>query len=112
MGQGLYALAGAGTALALLVLLGLNRLERRIPAHSYHTVAVSVQGTEVQRAEEACRGLFSQAGQRVLAVDVRLDREEERACLTFYVRSTGEVKATQLAEGLLSLPGVSEVSWR
>lgn len=112
VGQGLYALVGAGTALALLVLLGLNRLERRIPAHSYHTVAVSVQGTEARRAEEACRGIFSRAGQRVLAVDVRIDREENRACLTFYVRSTGEVRATQLAEGLLSLPGVSEVSWR
>ena len=43
-GQGLYILAAGSAALTLLVLLGLNRVERLVPAHSYHTVTVHAQG--------------------------------------------------------------------
>jgi putative Mg2+ transporter-C (MgtC) family protein len=111
-GQGLYILAAGSAALTLLVLLGLNRVERLVPAHSYHTVIVHAQGTEVQRLDELCRGVFSGARQRVLALDVRLDRSKDCASLTFYVRSRGEVRSAQLSEELLTLPGVSRVSWQ
>lgn len=111
-GQGLYILAAGSAALTLAVLLGLNRVERLVPAHSYHTVIVHTQGTEVQRLDDLCRGVFSGARQRVLALDVRLDRSKDCASLTFYVRSRGEVRSAQLSEELLALPGVSRVSWQ
>ncbi len=112
VGQGLYVLAGVSAALALLVLLALHQVERLVPAHSYHTVTVRGQGLGARRLEESCRGVFSEARQRVLALDVRLDCGGDRISLTFYVRSRGAVQAAQLAEELLSLPGVSGVSWR
>ncbi len=112
VGQGLYILAAESAALTLLILLGLNRVERLVPAHSYHTVTVHAQGTEVQRLDELCRGVFSGARQRVLALDVRLDRSQDCASLTFYVRSRGEVRSAQLSEELLALSGVSRVSWQ
>lgn len=112
VGQGLYVLAVSGAAVAMVVLVALNRVERIIPGYSYHAVAVCGRGGQARRLEEACREVFSRAGHRVLGLDVRIRREEERSCLTFYVRSTGKVEATRLAEELLSLPGVSEVTWR
>lgn len=112
VGQGLYVLAVSGAVVAMVVLVALNRVERIIPGYSYHTVAIGGRGAEAQRLEEACRGLFSRFGHRVLALDVRIQREEDRSWLTFYVRSTGKVQAARLAEELLSLPGVCEVTWQ
>ena len=112
VGQGLYALAAGSVAVALLVLLALNQVERLVPAHSYPTVIVHGQGTGAQQLEESCREVLVGVGQRVLALDVHLDRGEDHVSLTFYLRSRGAVRAAPLAESLLSLPGVSSVSWR
>lgn len=112
VGQGLYLVACGGAVLALVVLLALNQIERLVPAHSYPTVTVHGQGTRARQFEQACRELLVSAGERVLALDVHLDRREDHIALTFYLRSRGEVRAAQLAEELLSLPGVSSVIWR
>ncbi|GAB4308166.1 MAG: MgtC/SapB family protein [Candidatus Bipolaricaulota bacterium] len=112
VGQGLYILAGGSAVVALLVLLVLNQVERLVPAHSYHTVAVCGWGTAAQQLEASCREVFAGAGQRVLALDVDLEREEDRLTLTFYLRSRGAVRAAPVAEALLALPGVSSVRWR
>ncbi len=112
VGQGLYVLAAGSAALALLVLLALNQVERLVPAHSYHTVTVHGQGTAAQQLEASCRGVFSGAGQRVLGLDVHLDQGADHVSLTFYLRSRGVVRAVPLAEALLALPGVSSVRWQ
>lgn len=112
VGQGLYALAAGSAAIALLVLLALNQVERLVPAHSYHTVIVRGSGTAAQQLEASCCEVFAGAGQRVLALDVHLEQGEHRLTLTFYLRSRGAVRAAPVAEALLALPGVASVRWR
>ncbi|QAA76466.1 MAG: Mg(2+)-transport-ATPase-associated protein MgtC [Candidatus Bipolaricaulis sibiricus] len=111
-GQGLYALAAGSAAIALLVLLALNQVERLVPAHSYHTVIVRGSGTAAQQLEALCREVFAREDHRVLALDVDLEQGEDRLTLTFYLRSRGVVRAVPVAEALLAIPGVSSVRWR
>jgi len=66
VGQGLYILAGGTTVIALIVLVGLNRIEGLIPTLSYHTVTVQGQQTAASDLEARCRVMLFGVGYRVL----------------------------------------------
>ncbi|MCR4392170.1 MAG: MgtC/SapB family protein [Candidatus Acetothermia bacterium] len=111
VGQGLYVLGAGSTALALFVLVTLNRVERWIPALTYHTVAVRAELAEAAGLEERCRAVLAAAGYRVLAVDLTLDRAEHQATLVLHVRVQGTPEVSRVAQELLAMPEVIQVKW-
>jgi len=109
VGEGLYGVAAGTTALALFVLVVVDRLSQAIPAVSYHTVRVSAPEGELTELEEACRRVLEEHGLRVLATEVRA---EGRAWeLSFHVRARGIPPVIQVVRDLGQIRGVARASW-
>jgi len=111
IGVGAYALAVAGTLLALAVLMLLVRLESYLPADAYrevHLVAAAAEGT-LERAREAIEGL----GLSVHSQEIDLELDEGLVRLVFSVRMRrGRVNEEALVRRLRELPGVRSIGWR
>jgi len=109
VGQGLYALALTTTALALLVLVVVDRFIH-ITSVSYHTVILKAEGEALSELVRTCRDRLRDQGLRVLASEVKA-QADGTAELTFHVRKRGILDEASLVQILLAVPGVRTASW-
>jgi putative Mg2+ transporter-C (MgtC) family protein len=112
IGEGLYSLSILATAFALIVLLALSQVERRIQPVVYRSVLVIGQLDQVELLERGCQQLLMAAEIEVQDVsNRRLMVRESRAELTFKVRARQHLLGGQVLGAIAGLPGVVEAQW-
>lgn len=111
VGQGLYVLAAGCTAVALVVLILLARMEHYVPAVSYHTAHIYGRSVEPNRLAQQCQQVFSTAAYRVMGMKATITRDDEDTTLVFRVRARSRPQSLRTIESLLAIPEVVRVEW-
>lgn len=111
IGQGLYALAIVSTLLALIVLLALTQVERRIQPIVYRAVVVIAALAQAEGVEGRCRTLLAERGIRVQDIHHRLSNTEDRAEVTFKVSARHQLQSGDVLRAVTALEGVTEARW-
>jgi putative Mg2+ transporter-C (MgtC) family protein len=110
VGEGLYSLGILATAFALIVLLALSHLERRIEPVVYRSILVLGQLQQAEAIERDTQALLEQ--QRIELQDVsrrRLILSEGRVELTFKIRARQRLLRGEVFRAIAGLLGVVEV---
>ncbi len=111
IGQGLYALAIISTLLALVVLLALTQVERRIQPVVYRAIVVIAALAQAEGVESHCRMLFAERGIHVQDIQHRLSNTENRAEVTFKVSARHQLQSGEVLRTVTALEGVAEARW-
>jgi putative Mg2+ transporter-C (MgtC) family protein len=111
IGQGLYALAIVSTVLALIVLLALTQVERRIQPVVYRSIAVTAALGQVEAIEAQCRALLADRQVRVQDVLNRLSVAEDRAEVTFKISVRHRLQSGEVLRAVAALDGVADARW-
>jgi len=107
VGAGYYAGALLTTALVVVSLFWLNRIEMRFVKSRHGTVVVRIIDRPGQLA--AVSAVLGQNGVNIRGVEI--EREDGEAELTFLVDNLRPSTAPQLLEELRALDGVAPVEW-
>lgn len=111
VGQGLYTLAVASTGFALVVLLALTQVERRIQPIVYRSVSVTALLARAEAVEAACRALIAARGLRLQDVLTRLSVAEGRVELTFKISLRHRLQSGEVLRAIAEIEGVTEAGW-
>jgi putative Mg2+ transporter-C (MgtC) family protein len=111
IGQGLYALAIVSTVLALVVLLALTQVEKRIQPVVYRTIVVIAALTQAESLEHLCRTRLKEWHIRVQDIVYRLSVAEDRAEVTFKISVRHHLQGGDVLRAVSALPGVTEARW-
>lgn len=111
IGQGLYALPIVATVIALVVLLLLTRVERRIQPVVYRSILVVASLARAEGVETRCRSLLADRSIRVQDVLNRMSVPEDRAEITFKVSARHHLQSGEVLRVITALEGVTEARW-
>jgi len=111
VGQGLYAIAAASTAIALAILTFLAWFAHRVPNVSYHSAHVEGSAKDVDSIEAKCSEALANLGYRVVSASAHLDKEADSARLTLRLRSRKATKGLDPARRLLAIQEVRNIIW-
>jgi putative Mg2+ transporter-C (MgtC) family protein len=111
VGQGLYALAIVSTMLALIVLLALTQVERRIQPVVYRAIVVVTAFAQGDSLERSCQALLAERQIRVQDILHRLSVAEDRAEITFKISVRHHLQGGEVLRSISALPGVTEARW-
>ncbi|MDD5306888.1 MAG: MgtC/SapB family protein [Deltaproteobacteria bacterium] len=111
VGFGAYMLAGAATALALVTLTFLDKIEHHFDSPAYRTMVVVTRGADTRDSDRLCREILEKRGVKVQSQDLRLLPLDDTADLTFLLRASLKVDAGELVSAVAAIPGVTEVRW-
>ncbi len=110
-GAGYTGLASAGTAMALVALVGLSRIERFLPADRYHRLHVEADSFE---RHDAVRAALAEGKVRVQRTEIRCDAESAGtpACVVvvYHVKHKGDA-GPRVVQAVSRLPGVRGTRW-
>jgi putative Mg2+ transporter-C (MgtC) family protein len=111
IGQGLYVIAVASTAISIIVLTLLAWFAHRISSVSYDCVHVGGRASNLDVIEAKCREELTRSGFRVTGLYTRLDKQADSAALTIRLRTRRVGKASDPSRRLIAIPEVNNVSW-
>ena len=111
IGQGLYAIAAASTAISIGVLTLLAWFAHRLPSVSYDCVQVGGRAVDLDVIESKCREELALSGFRVVGLSTRLDKQSDVAALTIRLRTRRVGKGKDPSRRLIAIPEVNDVSW-
>lgn len=111
VGQGLYAIAAASTAISIGVLMLLAWFAPRLPSVIYDCVHVGGCASDIDIIESKCREQLRLNGFRVVGLSNRLDKQANTASLTLRLRARKAGKTVDLSRLLIAIPEVNDVSW-
>ena len=109
-GQGLYILAVGGTAIGLVVLTLLDRVEDHIPSTIYHGLVLDVTPDKRVAVQQAIVDLCRQERIRVQLRGWSSVGSSGPITLRFIIRHRGSIDIGELGSQLESLPGVARLS--
>jgi putative Mg2+ transporter-C (MgtC) family protein len=112
LGTGHFTLGVAVTAIVLIVLVGVSRLEGRIRPTVYRRLTVVATGRESGPIVAAVRGQLDAAHIRVLDVASSWSSDTESTELSFYVALRDRDAVPPLIERLAGVEGVTLARWR
>jgi putative Mg2+ transporter-C (MgtC) family protein len=111
VGEGLYLLAVVSTGCALLVLLALTRVERRISPTVYRSILVIAPLTAAESIESRCRGLMAERDIHVQDITSRASKDAGKAEVIFKVRVQNRLQGAEVIRAVIALDGVNEARW-
>jgi putative Mg2+ transporter-C (MgtC) family protein len=109
-GQGLYVLALGGTAVGLVVLTLLDRVEDYIPSTIYHGLVLDVTPDKRVTVQQAIVDLCRQERIRVQLRGWASVGSTGPITLRFVIRHRGSIDIGELGSQIESLPGVARLS--
>ncbi|MBC7186270.1 MAG: MgtC/SapB family protein [Calditrichaeota bacterium] len=112
IGEGFYLLSVVATAIALFVLIVLDRFEHRFAHVVYRTLRVAVPMAERHEAEQAFREVLSREGLRIQDTQYALKPKAGVAQIVFRLRGTSRSGGPGLLEKLANVRGVTTLEWR
>ncbi|MCR4437774.1 MAG: MgtC/SapB family protein [bacterium] len=112
IGEGFYLLSVVATAIALFVLIVLDRFEHRFAHVVYRCLRVVVPMTERHEAERAFREILSREGLRIQDTQYVLKPKAGVAQVIFRLRGTTRSGGSGFLEKLSSVRGVTTLEWR
>jgi putative Mg2+ transporter-C (MgtC) family protein len=111
IGQGLYALGITATIFALVVLLALSHVEKRIRPVIYRSVVVASSLAQAEALEATCRTVFSEHDITVQDIESDLSTADGRAETTFKIRLRQNFQSGEVLRAITALPGVGAARW-
>jgi putative Mg2+ transporter-C (MgtC) family protein len=111
IGEGLYVLAIMSTVCALVVLLGLTRVEIRIRPTVYRSILVIAPLTATASIESTCRSLLAERNIQVMDIATQASKDAGKAEITFKVRVKNLLQAGEVTRAVIALDGVNEARW-
>ncbi|MDH7498995.1 MAG: MgtC/SapB family protein [candidate division NC10 bacterium] len=111
IGEGFYVLAIASTAIVLLSLMALSRVEHHIQPIVYRSIVMVASVAQVEALEKKCRALLEEQEIKVQDIAHKLLLESGRAEVTFKVRTRHQLQGGAVLRTLAALPGVMEAHW-
>lgn len=111
IGEGLYAVAGVATGIAMIVLIMFGWVAHRLPNANYHTVVVRGTFQDAKELERACRDRLTGSGYLVVNASGRLDRAGDSVELTLRLQTRGRGQGMETGHALMTIPQVLEVVW-
>ena len=111
IGEGLYDLAIMSTVCALVVLLGLTRVEIRIRPTVYRSILVIAPLTATASIESTCRSLLAERNIQVMDIATQASKDAGKAEITFKVRVKNLLQAGEVTRAVIALDGVNEARW-
>ncbi|MGQ9559403.1 MAG: MgtC/SapB family protein [Candidatus Oleimicrobiaceae bacterium] len=112
IGEGFYVLSVVATAMALFVLIILDRFEHRFAHVVYRTLRVRVHLPVRHEVERSFEEVLRQGGMRIQDVQYALKPREGIAEITFHLRGTTRTGGPKLLDKLATLEGVVQLEWR
>lgn len=112
IGQGFFLLSLLATALALFLLVVMDRFEHRFARVVYRSLRVVVPAQERRRVEDSLREVLAEMGMRVQDTQYRLSAQAGAAQIVFRLRGSTRTSGSELMERLLAVEGVRSVEWR
>jgi putative Mg2+ transporter-C (MgtC) family protein len=109
IGYGEYVLAAAAALLALLALVSLHHVERRIHSVVYRSLAVSSDADRRLDVEAACRAVLAAEKIGVQETNYSIDLEARRATVTFSLRSPDKRYFDRAVAPLAAVPGIGKL---
>jgi putative Mg2+ transporter-C (MgtC) family protein len=111
IGQGLYSLAVVATAVILVALLALTRVERRMRPSVYRSISVATTPGNLRDVDQRCRTTLAERDIAVQDVLTQLSPADGKAELTFKIRVKQLLQSPETVQALAALTGVSDVRW-
>lgn len=111
IGLDAFALAGASTAIGLMVLGLLSRIERNIEDVSYRSLVVDADSAMLQEIEAALTELLAAREISVQQTSYDMDIEKKRCEITLSIRTKSRDKTSSIVRNIASIHGVSRVVW-
>ncbi|MDZ7295417.1 MAG: MgtC/SapB family protein [candidate division KSB1 bacterium] len=112
IGEGFFLLSLLATALALFLLVVMDRFEHRFARVVYRSLRVVVPAQERRRVEDSLREVLAEMGMRVQDTQYRLSAQAGAAQIVFRLRGSTRTSGSELMERLLAVEGVRSVEWR
>jgi putative Mg2+ transporter-C (MgtC) family protein len=109
IGYGEYVLAATAAVLALVILVSLHAVERRIHSVVYRTVVVATDAARRAEVESACRSVLDAAKITVQEVAYTIDLEAYRSVITLSTRSADKRTFLRVVDPLAAIPGVGKL---
>jgi putative Mg2+ transporter-C (MgtC) family protein len=108
-GFGFYLFTALATAVAVSVLLFLDRLEDKMPSASYWRLRVRFSGRDFASSEDECRSILSNSGMLVKGSTVSVSDDSTE--FVFVLKTRYRKRHTKLIEKLNGLDGIKSVKW-
>ena len=111
VGIGEYTIALASTCLALIILMVLHRVDRRLHRVSYRTVTIRGDARRRDALERSCRELFAVDKALLQSVAYSIDTASSHLVLTFSIRVDTRANNAATVDKLIAIDGVASVNW-
>ncbi|MDZ7339261.1 MAG: MgtC/SapB family protein [candidate division KSB1 bacterium] len=112
IGQGFFLLSLLATALALFLLVVMDRFEHRFARVVYRSLRVVVPAQERRRVEDSLREVLAEMDMRVQDTQYRLSAQAGAAQIVLRLRGSTRTSGSELMDRLLAVEGVRSVEWR
>ncbi len=109
IGIGAYVLAGVAAGLALVILVGLHSVERRIRRNIYRTLTVGTMLERRAEIEDACRDVLKAEHIHIQEIRYSIDRDSHRCLLAFSIRSKGKSACNRALLSLTEVDGIGKL---
>jgi putative Mg2+ transporter-C (MgtC) family protein len=111
VGLGAWVMALAATVLALVVLMGLQHLERTLGAVVYRTLTVTVAQPRRDEVEKTVRTMVQERKMRLQQVTYRIDNGSEHTRLLFALRADRRHDDGSFVYEIAGMDGVTRAMW-
>ncbi len=111
VGLGAWTMALTATALAVIVLVGLQHLERVLDPAVYRTLTVTVVHTLRSEVEKTVRGMLRDRKMRLQQVTYRIDNGNEHTRLLFALRADSKHDDGSFVYEIAGMDGVVRAKW-
>jgi putative Mg2+ transporter-C (MgtC) family protein len=109
IGIGAYTLAGVAAGLALVILVGLHAVERRVHSVVYRTLVVATDSARRADVEAACRNALDAEKITIQEIGYSIDRAASSCTISFSIRSEDKLACVRAFDPLAAIPGVGKL---
>ncbi|MFH2132001.1 MAG: MgtC/SapB family protein [bacterium] len=111
VGLGLYIPAIMGTFIGLLVLIGLDPIDHRIPAVKYSQSTIISEMETAEEVENQCLEILNRYNILVQDTAISADAKTRKRTLVMSVRSRGLKNKYQILKQIFSIPHIEHIDW-
>ncbi|MBU2647971.1 MgtC/SapB family protein [bacterium] len=111
VGLGLYIPAIMGTFIGLLVLIGLDPIDHRIPSVKYSQITIISEMETAEEVETQCLEILKKNNILVQDTAISADATTRKRTLVMSVRSRGLKNKYQILKQIFSIPHIEHIDW-
>ncbi len=111
VGVGMYIPATMGTAIALLVLVGLDPIGHRIPSVSYSKITITSSMEFAEKIDAMCFDLLKKQPIKIQNTLISADVKNGQRTIVLFIRSRKLKDKHPIVKQILGIPHVENVIW-